>query len=72
MGWKFSTFNNDIFGVEMGLNKRNGSEIEINSRVPVLEVCKSDPKPIRIRSDRIRSDFGTKIFISDRIDKVVS
>jgi hypothetical protein len=56
----------------MGLNKRNGSEIEINSRVPVLEVCKSDPKPIRIRSDRIRSDFGTKIFISDRIDKVVS
>jgi hypothetical protein len=38
----------------------------------ILEVCKSDPKPIRIRSDRIRSDFGTKIFISDRIDKVVS
>ena len=24
----------------------------------MLEVCKSDPKPIR--SDRIRSDFGTK------------
>ena len=32
-----------------------------------LDVCKSDPKPIRIRSDRIRSDFGTKIYISDRI-----
>jgi hypothetical protein len=28
-------------------------------------VCKSDPNPIR-------SDFGTKIYISDRIDKVVS
>jgi hypothetical protein len=33
----------------------------------IVEVCKSDPKPIRIRSDRIRSDFGTKIFISNRI-----
>ena len=33
----------------------------------VLEVCKSDPNLIRIRSDRIRSDFGTKILISDRI-----
>jgi hypothetical protein len=31
----------------------------------LVEVCKSDPNPIR-------SDFGTKIFISDRIDKVVS
>jgi hypothetical protein len=27
---------------------------------------------IRSETDRIRSDFGTKIFISDRIDKVVS
>ena len=27
---------------------------------------------VQIRSDRIRSDFGTKIYISDRIDKVVS
>jgi hypothetical protein len=27
---------------------------------------------IRSESDRIRSDFGTKIYISDRIDKVVS
>ena len=27
---------------------------------------------IRSESDRILSDFGTKIFISDRIDKVVS
>jgi hypothetical protein len=39
---------------------------------PLVEVCKSNPKPIRIRPDRICSDFGTKIFISDRIDKVVS
>jgi hypothetical protein len=38
----------------------------------LLEVCKSDPKSIRIQSDPIRSDFGTKIFISDRINKVVS
>jgi hypothetical protein len=30
-----------------------------------VEVWKSDPNPIR-------SDFGTKIYISDRIDKVVS
>jgi hypothetical protein len=29
----------------------------------LVEVC---------RSDWIRSDFGTKIYISDRIDKVVS
>ena len=27
---------------------------------------------VQIRSDRIRLDFGTKIYISDRIDKVVS
>jgi hypothetical protein len=27
---------------------------------------------VQIRSDRIRSDFGTKICISDQIDKVVS
>jgi hypothetical protein len=27
---------------------------------------------VQIRSDRILSDFGTKIYISDRIDKVVS
>jgi hypothetical protein len=27
---------------------------------------------IRSETDPIRSDFGTKIFISDRIDKVVS
>jgi hypothetical protein len=27
---------------------------------------------VQIRSDRIRSGFGTKIYISDRIDKVVS
>jgi hypothetical protein len=30
-----------------------------------LEMCKSDPIPMR--SDRICSDFGTKIFISDQI-----
>jgi hypothetical protein len=29
-----------------------------------IEVCKSDPKPIRIRY------FGTKIFISDRIGSI--
>ncbi len=32
-----------------------------------IEVCKSDPNLIRIRSDRIRSDFETEILISDRI-----
>ena len=30
-------------------------------------MCKSDPKPIRIRSDRIFSDFGSSKIISDRI-----
>ena len=33
--------------------------------IKLLEVCKSE-------SDPIRSDFGTKIVISDWIDKVVS
>ena len=33
----------------------------------ILEMCKSDPKPIRIRSDRIFSDFGSSKIISDRI-----
>ena len=39
----------------------------------LLEMCKSDPKPIRIRSDPIFSDFGSDKIISDRIgsDKVV-
>jgi hypothetical protein len=36
---------------------------EILNILYVVEMCKSDP---------IRSDFGTKIFISDRIDKVDS
>ena len=40
-------------------------EISLSSRKKVwkVEVCRSDPNP----HDRIRSDFGTKIFISDRI-----
>ena len=36
---------------------------KLNGNIYILGVCKSD---------RIRSDFGTKIYISDQIDKVVS
>ena len=41
----------------------NMSNVWDHPNTAKLEVCKSD---------RIRSDFGTKIFISDRIDTVVS
>jgi hypothetical protein len=41
------------------------SEPLITDSASTVEVRKSDPNPIR-------SDFGTKIYISDQIDKVVS
>ena len=33
----------------------------------VIEVCKSDPNPNPIRSDRIRIEFGLDLINSDRI-----
>jgi hypothetical protein len=38
----------------------------------IVEVCKSDPKPIRIRSDSFGFRNQNIHFGSDRIDKVVS